>query len=118
MKSDNSGTIYIYTAPEWKQKVYGIISSKKGDFKEVINECKLKGDLIKNKDLISYVKSQIKDRIWEKNLTPLNEGVLLEEYRDYIEKRTNCKIQVNTDYDPKSRVKKAAPFKPAIYIDF
>jgi len=118
MKSDNSETIYIYTAPEWKQKVYGIISSKKGDFKEVINECKLKGDLIKNKDLISYVKSQIKDRIWEKNLAPLNEGVLLEEYRDYIEKRTNCKIQVNTDYDPKSRVKKAAPFKPAIYIDF
>ena len=70
------------------------------------------------KDLISYIKSQIKDRIWEKDLIILNEDTLLEEYRDYIENRTNNKIYINSDYDPKNRVTKAVPFKPAIYIDF
>ena len=118
VKSSKSGNIYVYTSPKWKQDVYEIVSSKKGDFKEVIDECKLKGDLIKNKDLISYVKSQIKARIWEKNLAALNEENLLEEYRDYIEKRTNSKIYINSDYDPKNRLIKAVPFKPAIYIDF
>jgi len=68
--------------------------------------------------LISYVKSQIKARIWEKNLATLNEENLLEEYRDYIEKRINSKLYINSDYDPKNRLIKAVPFKPAIYVDF
>ncbi|GAH12653.1 unnamed protein product, partial [marine sediment metagenome] len=44
--------------------------------------------------------------------------LLLEEYRDYIEKRINGKIHINSDYDPKKRLQKAVPFKPAIYVDF
>ncbi|HUW91300.1 MAG TPA: leucine--tRNA ligase [Candidatus Nanopelagicaceae bacterium] len=109
--------IYLYTAPSWKYEVLIIITSKEGDFKEIIDECKLKGDLIKNKDLISYVKSQIKDRIWEKDLNALDEETLLEEYRDYIEKRIKGKIYINSNYDPKNRSVKAVPFKPAIYAD-
>ena len=118
VKSSDSGNIYLYTAPKWKQDVYEIVSSNKGNFKEIIDECKLKGELIKNKDLISYVKSQIKDRVWEKDLIILNEDTLLEEYRDYIENIVNNKIYVNSDYDPKNRLIKAVPFKPAIYVDF
>jgi leucyl-tRNA synthetase len=118
VKSSNSGDIYIYTAPKWKQKVHEIVNSKKGDFKEVIEECKFSNNLMRNKNLISYVKSQIKDRIWEKDLILLNEETLLEEYREYIENRTNNKIHINSDYDPKNRLTKAVPFKPAIYIDF
>ncbi|MFX0046894.1 MAG: leucine--tRNA ligase [Candidatus Hermodarchaeota archaeon] len=118
VKSGNSGNIYLYTAPIWKQQVYDIINAKKGDFKKVIEECKFSNSLMKNKDLILYVKNQIKDRIWEKNSPPLKEKALLEEYKDYIEKRVNKKIHINSDYDPKNRAVKAVPFKPAIYVDF
>jgi leucyl-tRNA synthetase len=118
VKSSNSGDIYLYTAPKWKQEVYEIIRSKKGDFKKVIEECKFSNNLMKNKNLISFVKSQIKDRIWEKEKVTLKEALLLEEYRDFIEKRVSGKIHVNSDYDPKNRVQKAVPFKPAIYVDF
>ncbi|MBY9013203.1 MAG: leucine--tRNA ligase [Candidatus Lokiarchaeota archaeon] len=117
MKFSISGAIYLYTAPKWKQEVFEIISSKKGDLNEVIDECKFKNNLMKNKNLISYVKSQIKERIWEKGLKALDEEILLEEYREYIEKRTKSKIHINSDFDPKNRRIKAVPFKPAIYID-
>jgi hypothetical protein len=118
VKSGNSGDIYLYTAPKWKQQVHNIIKSKKGDYKEVIEECKFSNDLMKNKNLISYVKGQIRDRIWEKNSTPLKEETLLNEYKEYIEKRINNNIYINSDYDPKNRSVKAVPFKPAIFVDF
>ena len=118
VKSSNPGDIYLYTAPKWKKKVYEIINSKKGIFNEVIDECKFNNDLIRNKNLISYVKSQIKDRVWENDFTGLKEEFLLEEYRNYIEKRISGKININSDYDPKNRLAKAVPFKPAIYVDF
>lgn len=117
VSSSDQSKYYLYTAPSWKFEVLKIIILKEGNFKEVIDECKLKGDLIKNKDLISYVKNQIKDRIWEKDLNVLNEEILLEEYREYIEKRIKGKIYINSKYDPKNRSVKAVPFKPAIYVD-
>ena len=70
------------------------------------------------KNLILFIKTQIKDRIWEKDKVTLKEELLLEEYRDFVEKRVNGKIHVNSEYDPKNRVLKAVPFKPAIYVAF
>jgi len=118
VKSSNTGNIYLYTAPKWKQEVYGIISSNKGDFKKIMEQCKYSNELMKNKNLITYIRGQIKERIWEKESISLKEELLLEEYRDYIERRVNSKIQINSDYDPKNRLTKAVPFKPAIYVDF
>ncbi|MFW9819397.1 MAG: leucine--tRNA ligase [Candidatus Thorarchaeota archaeon] len=117
MKSSKPKNIYLYTAPKWKQEVYEIIDDKKGGFKEIIEQCKFSNELMKNKNLFSYIKSQIKERIWEKESNSLKEELLLEEYRDYIEKRVKIKIHVNSKYDPKNRIAKAVPFKPAIYID-
>ena len=72
---------------------------------------------MRNKNLISYVKNQIKDRVWEKDIPTLKEESILEEYRGYIEKRISSKIHINSNFDPKKRLQKAVPFKPAIYID-
>ena len=107
-----------YTAPKWKQQVYDIIKVRKGNFKKIIDECKFSKELMNNKNLISFVKSQIKDRIWEKSASTLREDALLEEYKEYIEKRIDSKVLINSDYDPKNRAIKAVPFKPAIYVDF
>jgi len=116
VKSVDSNDIYLYTAPNWKTKVSKIIVSQKGNFNEILAECKKNKELIKNKDLISYIKSQIKNRIWEKELFTFYENEILEEYKNHIEKRVNNPIIINSEYDPNNRVIKAIPYKPAIYI--
>ena len=117
VKSGDSSNIYLYTAPKWKYKVNDVIILKKGNFKEILEECKLDSSLMKNKDLISYIKNQIKDRIWEKELITLDEMELLKEYKGYIEKRINNAIFINSEYDPKNRLIKAVPYRPAIYVE-
>ena len=72
---------------------------------------------MKNKNLISYIKNQIQDRIWEKEVIKLNEEELLEEYKDHIEKRINNAIIINSEYDPKNRLIKSFPYRPAIYVE-
>jgi len=72
---------------------------------------------MKNKNLISYIKNQIQDRIWEKEVIKLNEEELLEEYKDHIEKRINNAIIINSEYDPKNRLIKSVPYRPAIYVE-
>ena len=117
VSSTNLSKFYLYTAPNWKYEVLKIITSKEGEFKKIIEECKQIPDFIKNPNLIPFIKSQIKNRIWEKDLTILNEKDLLEEYKGYIEKRINSSIIINSDYDPKKRSPKALPNKPAIYLE-
>ena len=116
VKSGDSNDIYLYTAPKWKNDISDIIVSKKGNFNEILDECKKNKELMKNKDLISYVKSQIKNRIWEKEQFSFNENEILEEYKNHIEKRINNTIIINSEFDPNTRAGKAVPHKPAIYI--
>ncbi len=118
VKSGDLSNIYLYTAPKWKYEVYNVISSKKGNFQEIIDECKLDSGLMKNKNLISFIKNQIKDKIWEKELIRLDEKELLKEYNGYIENRINNAIIINSEYDPKNRLIKAVPYRPAIYVEF
>ncbi|MGB5910438.1 MAG: leucine--tRNA ligase [Promethearchaeia archaeon] len=117
IKSQDYNAIYIYTAPNWKQVVLNVIISKKGDFNIIIDELKQEADLMKNQDIIPFIKLQIKDRIWEKGLPQLSEHELLKQYLEYIEKKVDTKVIINSKYDPKQRLNKATPFKPAIYID-
>jgi len=117
VSSTNLSKFYLYTAPKWKYEALEIISSKKGNFKEIIEGCKQIPDLMKNSNLIPFIKSQINNRIWEKELTNLSEREVLEEYKGYIEKRIKGHIIINSDYDPKKRSPKALPNKPAIYLE-
>jgi len=117
IKSQDYNAIYIYTAPNWKQFILNVIISKKGDYNIIIDELKQETDLMKNQDIIPFIKLQIKDRIWEKMLPQLSENELLKQYLGYIEKKVDTKVILNSEYDPKRRLNKAIPFKPAIYID-
>jgi leucyl-tRNA synthetase len=117
LKNQESNKIYLYTAPEWKLKVLDLINSKKDDFNSIISELKETKELMSNKNLIPYLKNQLKDRAWEKELPQVDEISLLEQYKSYIEKRVNLVIIINSEYDPKQRSKKALPFKPGIYFE-
>ncbi|MFX1418359.1 MAG: leucine--tRNA ligase [Promethearchaeota archaeon] len=117
VKSQKYEVVYLYLASEWKYKVYDLILSKKDNFNEIISELKKEKEIIKNKEVIPYIKNQLKDRIWEMNLPQINEIELLEQYKTYMEKRLNSSIIINSEFDPKDRSKRAKPFKPAIYIN-
>ncbi len=116
IKSVGIEGIYIYTAPKWKYDLKNIIYSKKGNFKNIMNELKNKKEYANDKRTISFIKNQIKDRIWENKLSQIDEVTLLNEYLAYIEARVSDKIIINSDFDPQQRSDKAEPLKPAIYI--
>jgi leucyl-tRNA synthetase len=117
MTSEKLNNVYLYTAPEWKYRIIELILLKKDKFNEIMSVLKNKKELLTQKALIPFIKSQIKERIWEKNILQINETKLIEDYRFYIEKRVNSKIILNSDFDPKNRAERAKPFKPALYID-
>ncbi|MFX1497654.1 MAG: leucine--tRNA ligase [Promethearchaeota archaeon] len=117
VKARNTEIIYIYTAIDWKYSVNNLIINKKGDFNAVITELKKEPDLMKIKELIPFIKHQISKRSWNTSIPKLHEKQLLNEYKGYIENRTNSKIIIDSDIDPQNKVSKAIPFKPAIYID-
>ncbi|MHA1458895.1 MAG: leucine--tRNA ligase [Promethearchaeota archaeon] len=117
VSSSELSKVYLYTAPSWKFDALKIISSEKGNFQKIIEECKQIPDFMKNSNLVPFIKTQIKNRIWEKSLIVLNEKELLDEYKCYIEKRITGNIIINSEHDPKKRSPKALPNKPAIYIE-
>ncbi|MFX1493588.1 MAG: leucine--tRNA ligase [Promethearchaeota archaeon] len=117
IKAQKLEETYIYTAPHWKYEVFEVILSKKGDFKSIIKELKKRPDIMRNEELIPFVKSQTKNRIWERFILDLNELELLNQYKGHIEKKVNSKIIINSDFDPQNKSGKAIPFKPAIYIE-
>ncbi|MHA2390508.1 MAG: leucine--tRNA ligase [Promethearchaeota archaeon] len=117
VKTQKSNEIYIYTAPKWKHEVLGIIISERGKIKEILAKLKSNDEIMKDKQLIPYIKNQIKDRIWEKKFPEENEIKLLEKYKSYIEKRLSVVIIINSEFDPKQRALKAKPFRPGLYID-
>ncbi|MHA1785535.1 MAG: leucine--tRNA ligase [Candidatus Helarchaeota archaeon] len=117
LKKEQFSKIYLYTTPEWKKLAFDLIISKKGEFKEIMNEAKKNSKLIKNKQLVPFIKSMVKERIWEKNVTLVDETKVLNEYKRYLEKKFNTNMFINSDFDPKNRAKNAVPMKPSIYVE-
>ncbi|MFW9876727.1 MAG: leucine--tRNA ligase [Candidatus Thorarchaeota archaeon] len=109
--------VYLYLASEWKYKINDLILSKKDNFNEIMSELKKNKEIIKNQEIIPFIKNQLKDRIWEMNFPQITEVELLKQYKTYMEKRLNSSIIINSDFDPKGKSKRAKPFKPALYID-
>ena len=98
-------------------KVLNVINLKEDNFDEILTELKKDKDLIKNKQMISFLKSQLKDRVWEKDYPKIDEFSLVKQYRSYIEKKVNSTIIIDSEFDPEMRANKAKPFKPGLYID-
>jgi leucyl-tRNA synthetase len=117
IKAHKSDKVHLYLAADWKYKINDLILSKTHNFKEIISELKKEKNLMKNKEVIPFVKNQLKDRIWETKMTQLNERELLIQYKPYIEKKVNSMIIIDSNFDPQNRSKRAKPYKPALYIE-
>ena len=117
VKEYKTNNVYIYMAPKWMYNVLDLINSKEDNFDEIIVELRKDEDLMRNKQLIPFLKSQLKDRVWEKETPEMSEVCIVEQYKAYIEKKVNSIIIIDSEFDPKKRANKAKPFKPGLYID-
>jgi leucyl-tRNA synthetase len=117
IKATNINEIYVYTAPKWKNEVLEIVKSKKGDFNSIISELKTNSTLIKNKKSVPFIKDLIKKRSWDLVTSVRNESETLKRYKSYIEGKVKSKIIIDSKFDPESKLDKALPNKPALYIN-
>ncbi len=117
VRSKDFDGIFLYTAPNWKKVVREIIFSKQGDFDTTLMVLKNNQEMIKNKELIPFVKSQIRSGNYNTKIPQNEEIQLLLDYKNYIEKKVGFSIILNSEFDPKNKAAKAMPFKPAIFID-
>jgi leucyl-tRNA synthetase len=116
IKATDSNEIYIYTAPKWKREVLSVVKSKGGEFNLILSELKTHSTLIKNKNVVPFVKDLIKKRSWDEKISIENESEVLERYKSYIGGKVNSKIIINSQFDPERKSDKAIPNKPALYI--
>ncbi|NHJ26109.1 MAG: leucine--tRNA ligase [Candidatus Lokiarchaeota archaeon] len=117
VRSKDFDSIFLYTAPNWKKVVREIILSKQGDFDTTLKVLKNNQEMIKNKELIPFVKNQIRSGNYNTKIPQNEEIQLLLDYKNYIEKKVGFSIIINSEFDPKNKAAKAIPFKPAIFID-
>ncbi|MBD3193519.1 MAG: leucine--tRNA ligase [Candidatus Lokiarchaeota archaeon] len=116
LKTEEVEKINIYTAPNWKIKVNNLIMKHQGDFHKILDNIKKSETLIKKKETIPYLKSQIRSWNSKPIINLIDEKIVLKEAKKYLENRLKLSIAIDSDYDPKSRKKNATPMKPAIYI--
>ena len=117
LKTQKMNKIYLYTANKWMYDVLDIIKLQKDNFDLIIADLKKDQNLMRKKQLIPYVKTQLKERIWEKEIAEVEEIKLLDQFKSYIEKRVKCTIMINFKFDPKKKSHVAKPFKPGLFID-
>ncbi|MHA2475170.1 MAG: class I tRNA ligase family protein [Promethearchaeota archaeon] len=117
VRTQSSNNIYLYTAPVWMYKVLEIIDSEERDFKAIITTLKKDSDIMKNSQVIPFIKAQLKDNTQKQSFPQLDETLVLDQYKTYIEKRVKSAIYINSEFDPNQRALKSRPFKPGIFID-
>ncbi|AEC52563.1 leucyl-tRNA synthetase [Pyrococcus sp. NA2] len=114
-KIENAKRAYIYTAPEWKWKVYEVVAEKR-DFKSAMAELMKDPEMRKRgKEVSKLVQTIIKDRAFE--VKRIDEERVLREARDFIEKELGLEIIINPEEDKGGKKKQAMPLKPAIFIE-
>ena len=117
VKSQSFDKIYLYTTPNWKKTVLELIRKNGGNFEAILKEMKTNQELMTNKEIIPFMKSQIKSGNWNIAIPTQDELKILMDFKDYIEKKVGYTIILNSEFDPKNKAVKAMPFKPAIFID-
>jgi leucyl-tRNA synthetase len=127
--------IYYYVAAPWKWKVYlkmlSMIVEKDVSTKEFISEFLKDPELShKPQKVLKMVQLLVKElnqiplekRQRHLKIGSLNEKVILEEARNFLEREFNAQIEIFDEdtpnlYDPKCKSEYARPYKPAIYIE-
>lgn len=118
--------VYLYIAPEWKQKVVEIMSKNRERAKDQILKQAMGMEEMREygKEIVGIVSklSEDKSRIPEKVLGTQKELEILKDASNMIKTELDVEkveiVEAETAlYDPKSKCRFAMPFKPAIYLE-
>jgi len=116
----NPETVHLYTAPEWKYKVYDIAQEVgKPNIGEIIGRS-MKANLHDNKKELSKFATKAGKSFNKINYVgKIDEVSIIEDAKEYLESEINAKIEVYSEptYDPQNKAVNAAPYKPAIYLE-
>ena len=123
--ADVSGnTIHIYVTPHWKKEVLkkALLESDKG--MGLMSELTKELD-VSPKELTGYLRSVLEDikknREASQRILELTEMDILKDDKAFIEGEFQAEVEIHLAsedvYDPAGRKNKAAPGKPAIYIE-
>jgi leucyl-tRNA synthetase len=125
--------IYIYTSPEWKQKIFrkALQHAAENQFnvglmiKDILTDPLMKPLGQQVPQFVSKIGGEIKmfseiDR--ERFRIPINEKDHLLKAKLYLNEVFNCEVEIysaddNNLYDPAKKIKFAIPLRPAIYIE-
>ena len=113
-------TVHLYTAPEWKYKVYDIAQEVgKPNIGEIIGRS-MKANLYDNKKELSKFATKTGKSFNKINYVgQVDEVSIINDAKDYLENEINAKIVVYSEptYDPENKAQNATPYKPAIYLE-
>ncbi|MEE9612725.1 MAG: class I tRNA ligase family protein, partial [Desulfatiglandales bacterium] len=116
-------TIFLYTTPSWKWKVYEAASKvKKPDMKAVMGKVMQDDELRKmGKEVSKYVGEIVRDPSRLRFEIKIDEFKALKEAEVFLKEEFGSKIEVNLAkagvHDPMNKMNQATPMKPAIYIE-
>ena len=113
-------TVHLYTAPDWKYKVYDIAQEVgKPNIGEIIGRS-MKANLYDNKKELSKFATKTGKSFNKINYVgQVDEVSIINDAKTYLEKEINAKIIVYSEptYDPENKAQNATPYKPAIYLE-
>ncbi len=113
-------TIHIYTAPDWKYKVYDIAEEiGKPNIGEIIKKS-MQANLYDNKKELSKFATKTGKAFTKINYVgQIDEANIIEDAKEYLEQEVGAKIKVYDEptYDPQNKAHNATPYKPAIYLE-
>ena len=116
----NPETVHLYTAPDWKYKVYDIAQEVgKPNIGEIIGRA-MKANLHDNKKELSKFATKAGKSFNKINYVgKIDEVSIIEDAKDYLESEINAKIEVYDEptYDPQNKAVNAAPYKPEIFLE-
>ena len=113
-------TVHLYTAPDWKYKVYGIAQEVgKPNIGEIIGRA-MKANLYDNKKELSKFATKAGKSFNKINYVgKIDEVSIINDAKNFLESELNAKIEVYDEptYDPQNKSTNASPYKPAIYLE-
>ncbi|CAB49785.1 leucine--tRNA ligase [Pyrococcus abyssi] len=114
-KIESPKRAYIYTAPEWKWKVYEVVAEKR-EFKSAMAELMKDEEIRKHgKEVAKLVQAIIKERAFD--VKRIDEEKVLRESKDFLEKELGLEVIINPEEDKGGKKRQAIPLKPAVFIE-
>ena len=120
-------TIYVYTAADWKRRVFGDVVEVGPDVGAAMGTVMQREGLRERGDEVNALVQELVEFVREHDaeeqvaLTELDEDAVYEHAGGFLAREFDAEVEVIPEdadaYDPAEKAARAVPFRPAIYIE-